>query len=193
MASWFSRRCKASSGDARRCRAPHHEGPRPHPEEPDSKCSPWIRAVSPSLRGAPATKQSMLPSLSIEPTETPRRSVTAIMWKSHLKRLAGAAESVESSAQPGESVPDGQISSNSARDRCFRRPQIPQNHVRAKTNFASRFNVIWPVQSPRKKYFASVFQKSVSCFSPSRPDRGAFRDRHERWVGCGGRDDVVHA
>jgi ribosomal protein L40E len=31
MASWFSRRCEASSGDARRCRAPHHEGLRPHP------------------------------------------------------------------------------------------------------------------------------------------------------------------
>src|SRR5450756_595241 len=33
MASCFTRRCEASSGDARRCRAPHHEGPRPHPEE----------------------------------------------------------------------------------------------------------------------------------------------------------------
>ena len=25
--TWFSRRCKASSGDALRCRAPHHERP----------------------------------------------------------------------------------------------------------------------------------------------------------------------
>src|SRR5882757_9197051 len=33
MASWFDRRCSASSGDARRCRAPHHEGFRPYPEE----------------------------------------------------------------------------------------------------------------------------------------------------------------
>src|SRR6266550_2756194 len=32
-ASWFDRRCKASSEDARCCRAPHHEGSRPHPEE----------------------------------------------------------------------------------------------------------------------------------------------------------------
>src|SRR5437899_8468276 len=27
VASWFARRCEASSGDTRRCRAPHHEGP----------------------------------------------------------------------------------------------------------------------------------------------------------------------
>src|SRR3954469_4241602 len=33
VASWFDRRCVVSSEDARRCRAPHHEGLRPHPEE----------------------------------------------------------------------------------------------------------------------------------------------------------------
>ena len=40
-----------------------------------------------------------------------------------------------------------------------------------------------PVQSPREKYFSSVFQKDV--FSSAIPFllRGALRDRHERWDG----------
>src|SRR5689334_220044 len=33
VASWFDRRCLASSGDASLCDASHHEGLRPHPEE----------------------------------------------------------------------------------------------------------------------------------------------------------------
>jgi len=33
--------------------------------------------------------------------------------------------------------------------------------MREKSNFASRINVIWPVQSSREKYCASVFQKYV--------------------------------
>jgi hypothetical protein len=40
--------------------------------------------------------------------------------------------------------------------------------MRAKSNFASRFKLIWAVQSLREKYFASVFQKSVASLSASR-------------------------
>jgi hypothetical protein len=45
-----------------------------------------------------------------------------------------------------------------------------------------------PVNPPRKKY--SAFPKSqISLYEkPSHPMRGAARDRHERAVGCGGRD-----
>jgi hypothetical protein len=45
-----------------------------------------------------------------------------------------------------------------------------------------------PVQPPRKKYFASVFQKYVLARLPSRLVAGAYRDRHEREAGCGGRN-----
>jgi len=45
-----------------------------------------------------------------------------------------------------------------------------------------------PVQSLREKYFASVFQKYVVCSRHPALPRGAYRDRHERWVGCGGRE-----
>src|SRR6202011_5190012 len=30
-------------------------------------------------------------------------------------------------------------------------------------------------------------------FAPSHPTRGAYHDRHERGVGCGGRGSVLHA
>jgi hypothetical protein len=33
------------------------------------------------------------------------------------------------------------------------------NHVREKSNFVKQFNVDSTVQSPREKYFASVFPK----------------------------------
>jgi hypothetical protein len=45
-----------------------------------------------------------------------------------------------------------------------------------------------PVQPTREKYFASGFQKIVIFFPDPALPRGAYRDRHERWVGCGGRE-----
>jgi hypothetical protein len=40
-------------------------------------------------------------------------------------------------------------------ERGFARPALRrENCVREKTNFVSRFNVIWVVQMSRKKYFA---------------------------------------
>jgi len=49
--------------------------------------------------------------------------------------------------------------------------------------FAFRINVILPVQSSAQKYFALPVGQIIST-SPRHPAsiRGAFRDRHERWV-----------
>jgi hypothetical protein len=64
-------------------------------------------------------------------------------------------------------------------------PAFPSawNRLRANRNFLNRFNLIWVVQSPRKKYFASPRTQITSDPKPSRsPLRGALRDRHERWA-----------
>jgi len=56
-----------------------------------------------------------------------------------------------------------------------------ENRVRVKADFVSGFKLIRVVQIRIKKYFASVFQKYViASFCPA-PERGALRDRHERW------------
>ena len=50
-----------------------------------------------------------------------------------------------------------------------------------------------PVQPLLQKYFRSRLTQ-IRCISkPSRPDRGAFRDRHGRGAGCGGRDSARRA
>src|ERR1700731_2831767 len=46
----------------------------------------------------------------------------------------------------------------------------------------------WP-----KKYFCFSEIKSVVHPQPSRPTRGAYRDRHGRGAGCGGRESVRRA
>jgi hypothetical protein len=53
--------------------------------------------------------------------------------------------------------------------------------LRRKTNFASGFNLIWPVQPLREKYSASVFQKTMIVSAHPASTRGAYRDRHGRW------------
>jgi hypothetical protein len=55
--------------------------------------------------------------------------------------------------------------------------------VRQTANLLNRINAIPPVQSPLQKYFAFRLPQIKSITSPSRPDRGAFRDRHGRWCG----------
>jgi len=51
----------------------------------------------------------------------------------------------------------------------------------------------WPVQPLLQKYFVSGLTQ-ISCISQSsRPTRGAYRDRHERGAGCGGRESVRRA
>jgi len=45
-----------------------------------------------------------------------------------------------------------------------------------------------PVNPSIKKHSSSVFRKiMVHSRHPALP-KGAYRDRHERWVGCGGRE-----
>ena len=57
MASWFSRRCETSPGDARCCRAPQHEDLKPHPEE-----APTGRAnARPMISSAPSRRMKPLP------------------------------------------------------------------------------------------------------------------------------------
>jgi hypothetical protein len=48
--------------------------------------------------------------------------------------------------------------------------------------FSFGINAILPVQSSPKKFSPSRFTQIKSISPPSRPERGAFRDRHGRWV-----------
>jgi hypothetical protein len=50
-------------------------------------------------------------------------------------------------------------------------------------SFVNEINLIWPVQIQTQKHFA-VHRSQISGFSAAvpLPARGAFRDRHERWV-----------
>ena len=66
----------------------------------------------------------------------------------------------------------------------------PLSSLRTQTNFVSRNKLICPVQSLAQKYPASRSTRNTFKSAPSRPDRGAFRDRHERGTGCGGRGGV---
>jgi hypothetical protein len=51
-----------------------------------------------------------------------------------------------------------------------------------KTNFLKQFNLIWVVQSCREKYFALSRPQITGIFPASCLTRGAYRDRHGRWV-----------
>jgi hypothetical protein len=59
--------------------------------------------------------------------------------------------------------------------------------LREKSNFASRSNLIWAVQSLAQKYCSFVFSEIVIDYLYSAPTQGTYRDRHERGAGCGGR------
>jgi hypothetical protein len=50
-----------------------------------------------------------------------------------------------------------------------------------------------PVQYAREKYFASQPGRNIFMDSAVPPQLGAFRDRHGRGVGCGGRGSVLRA
>ena len=60
-------------------------------------------------------------------------------------------------------------------------------NLRVKSNFSSRINVIWVVQSRLKKYSDFPKAQITSIFAAVPPHRGAYRDRHGRGAGCGGR------
>ena len=49
------------------------------------------------------------------------------------------------------------------------------------------------VQCYQRKYFASPFGRNRSINSAVPPHRGAYRDRHGRGAGCGGRGSVLRA
>jgi hypothetical protein len=58
---------------------------------------------------------------------------------------------------------------------------------------ANHLRALNPVQPPREKYFTSFFTQITCLFLAIPPERGAFRDRHERGLGYGGRDSVGRA
>ena len=78
---------------------------------------------------------------------------------------------------------------------------LPENHgppttwhgnddgivVRAQRKLLKRINVIWVVQSPVKKFSVSRPTQISRISLAVPPLRGAFRDRHGREAGCGGR------
>jgi hypothetical protein len=57
--------------------------------------------------------------------------------------------------------------------------------------FARRANQQKPVQPPLQKYSCFVLLQISSLITPSRPTRGAYRDRHGRGTGCGGRGSAI--
>src|SRR6266513_175005 len=62
------------------------------------------------------------------------------------------------------------------------------HRVRAQRNLLNRINLICPVQSHLQKHFRSSPKQITSLVAPSRPTKGAARDRHERGAGCDGRE-----
>ena len=57
--------------------------------------------------------------------------------------------------------------------------------------FSRRINVICPVQSLSAKIFCSFRPKSLHISRRPVPHRGAYRDRHGRGAGCGGREAAL--
>ena len=55
--------------------------------------------------------------------------------------------------------------------------------LRVNKKFPSHFKLICPVQSRANKEIPSRETQISPRTAPSRPARGAYRDRHERWVG----------
>jgi hypothetical protein len=48
-----------------------------------------------------------------------------------------------------------------------------------------------PVQIFTQKFFAFLSTQIICVLASSHPSRGAYRDRHGRWVGCGGRERIA--
>jgi hypothetical protein len=63
-------------------------------------------------------------------------------------------------------------------------------HENFQRNFLFHFNVICPVQSPRKKYSSSIFQKYMLSSRLSCPAEGRFAIVTDVGMGCGGRDSA---
>jgi hypothetical protein len=65
-----------------------------------------------------------------------------------------------------------------------------KNPLRVDFNLHSDFKVIWVVQSLAQKHFAGFVGQISSPVRAISSPGGADRDRHERGMGCGGRDSV---
>src|SRR5258708_37248525 len=63
--------------------------------------------------------------------------------------------------------------------------------VRQNANLLKRINVIWVVQSCLQKYSVSRLTQITSKTHPVSFHRGAYRDRHGRGMGCGGRGSAI--
>ena len=66
------------------------------------------------------------------------------------------------------------------------RAHTPAHREYCSARFPQAFQSAGAVQSRVQKDCYSVFRKYVICSAHPAPTRGAFRDRHEREVGCGG-------
>jgi len=62
-----------------------------------------------------------------------------------------------------------------------------ENRAHGKTKFTSRFNGERLI-NPGAKIFYFRFSEICDLLSPSRLAKRGDRGRHERWVGCGGRE-----
>ena len=62
-----------------------------------------------------------------------------------------------------------------------------------RVNLLNQFNLICPVQSRRQNFLLCLSGKSSLQAGASNPERGAYRDRHGRGMGCGGRGSVGRA
>jgi hypothetical protein len=59
----------------------------------------------------------------------------------------------------------------------------PKNSLRANSDFMSRFKLIWVVQSPAKKYIASLPPSIGSFFAHPVPQEGRYANVTKRWNG----------
>jgi hypothetical protein len=63
--------------------------------------------------------------------------------------------------------------------------------MRVERNLLKQFKLIWVVQSCCEKQIASPVGQIISTSQRYPvPTRGAFRDRHERGMGCSGRGSI---
>jgi hypothetical protein len=84
----------------------------------------------------------------------------------------------------------GRIGAFFAVERRVQCSKMPQNSLREKSNFASRFNADSTVQPSAQKYFSSVFRKCVLSFPLSRLAERGVRVVTNVEAGCGGRGGV---
>jgi hypothetical protein len=108
------------------------------------------------------------------------------------RRLSHATRNVGAQIRPQAKGGFGSLASCSAIDGSPSTSAMPRyrpgwsrdGRMRANTNFASRYNLIWVVQSSREKYsVCAVGQITITTSPHSGPERGTLRDRHERWAG----------